>query len=216
MKTANSTETPDSSPNSFLSRYTTLPFVLDVLERKRIVLLPPSYWSDRNDSLVLEKYKQTKDLTCLLAICFSNGVDTIHHWNTFANGPAGCRIIFKADPLLNAVKKIQGVRSGIVEYFKINDLKRHSKETNSWPFIKRWPYRCEDEFRIIFESTKPRHCGKTELAIPIDLECIDSIMINQSVPKIVFKSIKDFIRSKAPVHVGHSRIQEHSTWIEKF
>ena len=70
MKFDNSTETPNPSPFKFLSRYTTLPFVLDILERRRIVLLPPDYWSDRNDSLVLQKYKQSMGLTCLLALCF--------------------------------------------------------------------------------------------------------------------------------------------------
>ena len=129
---------------------------------------------------------------------FTKGGDTIHHWNTFANGPAGCRIIFKAEPLLNAVNKAKGVRSGIVEYIKINELKRYSKVTNTWPFIKRWPYSCEDEFRIIYESNNPRDCNKMELKFSIKLEWIDSIMINQSVPKNVFESIKEFhsIKSK--------------------
>ena len=216
MKADNSTAPPNSSSLKFLSRYTTLPFVLDILERKRIVLLPPDYWSDRNDSLVLQKYKQSMGLTCLLALCFTKGGDTIHHWNTFANGPAGCRIIFKAEPLLNAVTKVKGVRSGIVVYIKINELKRHSKVTNTWPFIKRWPYSCEDEYRIIYESTTPRDCNKMKLEISIDLDCIDSIRINQSVPRKVFKSIKKFIQSKVDVHVGPSYIQEHPTWLGKF
>jgi hypothetical protein len=216
MKPKKSNDPPNNPSNRLISRYTTLPFVLDIIERKRIVLLPPDSWADRSDALVLQKYKNSMGYTCLLALCLAKGSDTIHHWNTFANGPAGCRVIFKEEPLLNAVKKIKGVRTGDVEYIKIKDFARHSKCTTTWPFIKRWPYHCEEEFRMIYESTNARDSKKMELEISIEFEYIHSIMINQSVPPKVFKSIKEFIISKSNIHVGLSRIHENPAWLGKF
>ena len=47
------------------------------------------------------------------------------------------------------------------------------------PFTKRWPYRCEEEYRIIVESNndKDKHY---DIDIPLDI--IKRITINQQMP----------------------------------
>ena len=44
------------SENQF-RRYTTLPYLLDVLVKKRLTLLNPVKWEDKNDSHFLSIYK---------------------------------------------------------------------------------------------------------------------------------------------------------------
>ena len=41
-------------PAEILSRYTSLPVLLDLIERQSLVFLNPQSWQDRNDSLVME------------------------------------------------------------------------------------------------------------------------------------------------------------------
>jgi hypothetical protein len=38
----------------FLNRYTSLPILLDALNHKRMTLLSPESWEDRNDSYYIE------------------------------------------------------------------------------------------------------------------------------------------------------------------
>ena len=72
-----------------LNRYTSLPIALDVLSQKRITLLSPETWEDRNDAYYLERYRVKKELCCVLAICFSIRPETFHHWRVFSSGSAG-------------------------------------------------------------------------------------------------------------------------------
>src|SRR4029077_11819212 len=70
----------------FLSRYTSLPIALDVLVQKRITLLSPETWKDRNDAYFLERYREEMKLQSVLAICFSRHRETFHHWRVFSSG----------------------------------------------------------------------------------------------------------------------------------
>jgi hypothetical protein len=54
-----------------LNRYTTLPVLLDLLKRQRLVLLDPKSWEDRNDAGVMREYKKRKKARRLFALCFS-------------------------------------------------------------------------------------------------------------------------------------------------
>jgi hypothetical protein len=40
--------------NNRLNRFTTLPVLLDILRRKRLVFSDPKYWEDENDLKLLE------------------------------------------------------------------------------------------------------------------------------------------------------------------
>jgi len=43
-----------------LNRYTSLPILLDLLRRRKIVLVDPSTWEDRNDADIIKEYQKKK------------------------------------------------------------------------------------------------------------------------------------------------------------
>ena len=53
-------------------RYTNLADLIYILREKRITLRDPQRWDDRNDSYYLKKYKESKNLETLLALCFAD------------------------------------------------------------------------------------------------------------------------------------------------
>ena len=131
-----------------LNCYTTLPVLLDLLKRRRLVLLDPKSWEDKNDSGVMEENKRRKKVPRLFALCFSWGDETIHQWKAFADGISGCCIEFDAQRLIARLRSVDGVRCQCVRYLKLNGLGDDSIQVSSMPFIKRWPYRCEDARRL--------------------------------------------------------------------
>jgi hypothetical protein len=76
--------------NNKLNRFTTLPVLLDMLRRKRLVFSDPKYWEDKNDLELLAIYKKAKGKKSLFALCFLMEDETIHHWKAFAAGSSGC------------------------------------------------------------------------------------------------------------------------------
>ena len=198
-----------------LCRYTTLPVLLDILERQSLVLLSPEKWPDRNDSELMLEYKERSKLECLLVACFSQGDETIHHWNAFAPGTAGCRINFDAEALLANLPE-HGFRHGKVAYRKLYTVRKNMIRMRQIPFTKRWPYRVEEEYRILYESKDLAERDLVQKDVPIGLECIQSITLNQSMPKKVFESIRSFLGAKAGKRVSHSTLYENRAWINKF
>jgi hypothetical protein len=91
-------------PRTELSRYTDLPALLYLLDKKKITLLDPKSWDDSNDSYYLSQYKEKKKLKSVLALCFSQTAETYHHWRVFSSGPSGVCIVFDREQLLGALK----------------------------------------------------------------------------------------------------------------
>lgn len=198
-----------------LNRYTSLPILLDMLKRKRLVLLDPSSWEDKNDSEIMLEFKKRKRVQKLFALCFSSGDETIHHWKTFADGTSGCCIQFDAEKLISLLNKIRGVRYGPVVYKKLNELKDATIDIEQIPFTKRWPYRCEEEFRIIWNGRSKYDSYE----IPFDLRIINKVTINQRMPEQIYETIKDYLREafKQPEQrINRSTLYQNRIWINKF
>jgi len=198
-----------------LSRYTTLPVLLDMLKRKKLVLLNPATWEDKNDSEILLYYKERKGYHNLFALCFSYGDETIHHWKTFANGISGCCIEFDADKLIKVLKTQPGVRYGAVNYKKIKELRDATIDLDDIPFTKRWPYRCEEEFRIIWEGNSTATCHE----IPFDLKIVVKVTINQQMPEQVYETIRENLRdafNHPEKRINRSTLYHNQVWINKF
>ena len=87
-------------------------------------------------------------------------------------------------------------KTGDVEYFKIEELKTklRNKEivVDRLPFIKRYPFEDEGEFRIIFESIK---LELTKKDIPITLSCIDRIYLSPWVHESLINHIKKILKA---------------------
>jgi hypothetical protein len=198
-----------------LNRYTTLPVLLDMLKRKRLVLLDPSSWEDKNDSEILLEYKKRKRVQKFFALCFSYGDETIHHWKTFADGTSGCCVQFDAIQLIELLNNTTGIRYGSVKYKKLKDLKDEVIDVEDMPFTKRWPYRCEDEFRVIWAG----RTEQTNYEIPFDLKMITKVTISQRMPEQVYETIKEYLREafrRPDKRINRSTLYENRIWINKF
>lgn len=198
-----------------LNRYTTLPVLLDLLKRRRLVLLDPKSWEDKNDSGVMLEYKRRKDVPRLFAICFSWGDETIHQWKAFADGISGCCIEFDAQRLIDRLREVDAIRFRCVKYLRLHELSDQTIAVKDMPFIKRWPYRCEDEFRVIWEGESK----DAFFEIPIDLAMINKVTINQRMPPQVYATIREYLHDAfddPDQRISHSTLYENTRWLKKF
>jgi hypothetical protein len=208
------TETMKITDLTKLNRYTSLPVLLDLLQNQRLLLLDPKSWEDRNDSGVMAEYQRRRKAARLFALCFSYGDETIHQWKAFADGISGCCIEFDAQKLIARFEE-KGLRCGIVRYQKLNQVNDRTLRLEQMPFTKRWPYRCEDEFRVIWE-------GESKDAfyeVPINLRLIRKITLNQKMPGQVFDTVREMLRGvfRDPTkRISHSTLYENARWLKKF
>ena len=198
-----------------VNRFTTIHVLLDMITRRRLVLMDPDLWSDKNDTKLIDEYKRRKGISKVFAVCFSGGGETIHHWNAYSPGVAGCCIELDFDILTATLDALDEIRYGFVNYRKVHEIIPGSVGTENIPFTKRWPYFCEEEFRIIWEGTTSRWCHEIE----IDLNMIRKVTVSQGMPDSVFHALSRHVRDalKRPsMKINHSTIYENSMWINKF
>jgi hypothetical protein len=200
-----------------LNRFTTLPVLLDLLERRKLTLLDPKLWDDRNDSEVILAYKKKKGVKNLFAVCLSHGDETVHHWKTFSDGTSGCVIEFDAEKLFDIIAKIPGLRHGEISYKKLLEVEKKDAviDIEDMPFTKRWPYRCEEEYRIIVENSS----DETFFEIDITLDIIKRITISQHMPQPIYATIKNYLNAlgrDASSKISRSTLYENKKWINRF
>ena len=174
----------------FLWRYTSLPALIYLLNEKKITLLDPTSWDDSNDSHFLLVYKSRKKFKTLLAVCFTQVTETYHHWRVFAAGSSGVCIKFRRSNLIRAVNKYDGIRTGEVKYLKLKEIQREKPAIDQLPFIKRYAFEDESEFRVIFESSES-HLSQKD--IPIPLSCIAKITLSPWAHKRLTNHIKKIL-----------------------
>jgi hypothetical protein len=175
----------------YLRRYTDIAALIYLLTEQQITLLDPQSWDDSNDSYYLKLYRDRKGLKSVLALCFTQASEKYHHWRVFTNGSSGARIRFKRSELLGMIGKKADVRAGKVEYLRLEEARLRIPKTEELPFLKRYPFEDENEFRIIYESKKKIR----SLDIPISLSCIDEITLSPWLPEGLFDDIKRLLRS---------------------
>jgi len=162
-----------------LRRYTSLPALFFILREKKISLLDPRSWDDKNDSYYLSLYKEKRHLRTVLALCFTQVAERYDHWRVFTDGSSGVCIKFWRSKLLKAIKQENGVRSKSVTYLTLNQIRKEIPSVSELPFLKRYAFQNEEEFRIIFESAKQ---SLTKLDIPIPIASIESISLSPWLP----------------------------------
>lgn len=199
-----------------LNRFTTLPILLDMLERKKLTLLNPRLWEDKNDSEIILEYKSRKGIENLFALCFSHDDETIHHWKTYSNGPSGCVIEFDAKKLFAILDEIPGLKHGKIIYKKIDDVSSKKRiELDDVPFTKRWPYRCEEEYRIIYETNEKMDFYEIEFPLSV----IRKVTISQQMPEQIYNTIKKHLKGTAKdpdKRISRSTLYENQRWISGF
>lgn len=204
------------NPITKLNRFTTLPILLDMLERKKLTLLNPRLWEDKNDSEIILEYKSRKGIENLFALCFSHDDETIHHWKTYSNGPSGCVIEFDAKKLFAILDEIPGLKHRKIIYKKIDDVSSKKRiELDDVPFTKRWPYRCEEEYRIIYETNEKMDFYEIEFPLSV----IRKVTISQQMPEQIYNTIKKHLKGTAKdpdKRISRSTLYENQRWISGF
>lgn len=201
-----------NSVPTYLRRYTDLPALLNMLSAKQITLLDPKTWDDRNDSFFMSLYKERKNLKALLALCFSQTSETYHHWRVFSNGPAGVCVVFDRAALLNAIQNVPGVLTGGIEYLTLKDAKARGLKADGLPFVKRYGFKPEKEFRVVYASFAEE---LPSLDIPIQIDCIQSISLSPWMPPSLSKATVAAIRAIdgcAKLKVSRSTLVSNEQW----
>jgi len=175
-----------------LRRYTDVPALLYLLNRKAVTLLDPVSWEDTNDSHYLSLYKGYRRLGCLLALCFTQAGESYHHWRVFANGAGGVCVQFDRVALLAAVKLHDGIRARSVKYLTLSAIRSTPPSARNLPFVKRYAYAHEKEFRIIYESHSD---DPVTLDIPVVLDAIVRITLSPWIQPTLSAELRKMLKA---------------------
>jgi hypothetical protein len=199
-------------PEHILRRYTALPQLFYMLATRNITLLSPETWDDRNDASFLESYKKRRKLKSVLALCFTEAPEQYHHWKVFAGGSSGVRIEFDGARLLEQVARVKGIRTGAVIYKKIDDIRKQSPKAEELPFLKRYPFRDEMEFRVVYEDKRAVLGAKD---IPFELNAIRRIVLSPWLPAALVPTVKSVVRGVdgcSALKVTRTTLVENEEW----
>lgn len=198
-----------------LRRYTNLASLISILKNKELTLLPPSKWEDKNDTFTLKQYAEHNELESIYALCFTTTSETAHHWKVFSQGSDGVCISIKAEPFINSLADITGLIHGHVTYKLIDKIETETLSINDLPFLKRYAFRDEEEYRVIFrERTTPPK--KTVHTIPFDISHIQKITLSNSLPDSLKKPIVELLKSIEDCNglkIYKSTLNENQRWI---
>ncbi|UNK37738.1 hypothetical protein MNR02_14910 [Shinella sp. H4-D48] len=194
-------------------RYTNLAAAIHMLRSNEITLLTPEKWDDGNDRHFMQVYQDNLKLKTLLAVCLAADSDTYGHWRVFSPNVDGVCIVLQKDLLLKAFRDVLGIRHQKVEYLEIARLKNPPK-TMSLPFLKRYPYKPEGEYRVIYES-KTEEVKAKSFALPAG--CIKDVILSPWMPEPLVNSVIDTLRSIegcAGLSMYQSTLIKNRRWTE--
>ena len=203
-----------STPPPLLRRYTDLTSVIDLLSHKRLTLLDPASWDDKNDSYFIDHYRERSDYKSVLALCLSTVGETYHHWKVFCGHASGVCIAFHRKPLLDVMNAAEGVRHGNVKYMRLEEIAETPLRLNRLPFIKRYAFRHEVEYRLIYESkinTAPTY------TVSIPLTTIESIALSPWMPPQLLdatRTVLNAIPGCETVRFTRSELISNSLWMQ--
>lgn len=174
-----------------LKRYTELPFVLQLLHSKKLTLVNPSAWDDKNDSYFVQAYRDGKGLGSVLALCLTEAQQTYHHWKVFTHGASGACICFNKVALQKWINDTDLLEGREVVYRTVPQIQKQPPRLDDLPFLKRKAYEHEGEFRLLY-GTKKKSVVIQSFDIPLDI--IDFILLNPWLPPATASAIEDVIR----------------------
>jgi hypothetical protein len=195
-----------------LRRYTNLAATIHILKNRSISLLSPTLWDDRNDAFFMNTYKELKSAKSVLALCFAEASETYHHWRIFSHGSDGTCIEFDRDKLLSTFENNPKIRCGQVRYEMIVNMKHIDLEIDKLPFLKRYPYQDEREFRIVYTDCDLFAEVK---GFEIDLGAITRISLSPWMPSSLSESVASTLRlidGCSDLKVSRSTLVENEKW----
>lgn len=179
-----------ASNSGRMFRYTNLASLFHILSTKKITLLNPEKWDDQNDAFYLEEYRRRKKCESILALCFTTAPETYHQWKVFSGSESGVLIRFHREKLFDSLNSDPSINHKNVQYIEVKNINKEL-QIDKMPFIKRHPYRDEQEYRAICLSK-----NKIEFkSIAINLDAIEKIVLNPWINKELFETVKAVIKS---------------------
>ncbi len=97
---------------------------------------------------------------------------------------------------------------------KLADMKEAELKTNELPFIKRYGYRGEEEYRITYES---KSTSAQAHDVPITLSSIEAILLSPWLPKELRNSVTSLLRSIEgckKLLVNRSTLIKNKRWMD--
>jgi hypothetical protein len=174
-----------------LKRYTSISAVIDMLCRKELALLDPQTWDDRNDRYFMALYKEHAKASGLYAACFTQVVETYHHWRVFSGAADGACVEFKRSAFEKHIEGNPDLHAGEVRYLSLEQAERlKAGRPEELPFMKRIGFEPEVEYRVIAKSGEQQ---LPALTLPIDLKLIRRVYINPWLPDSIFRSVKSVL-----------------------
>ena len=172
--------------SKILRRYTELPFLIDFLRTKKLTLLSPNTWDDKNDAYYLDLYAKARGLGATYALCLTEAKERYHHWKIFSSGSGGVCIEFKKESLIDYACR-EGLRAGPVRYRTINARRATPPVENEedLPFLKRHVFSDEREFRLIC----PRTSGEP-VRFHVPLSTVSRVVLSPWLPAAVANEVK--------------------------
>lgn len=195
-----------------LRRYTELPYVIDYLCTEELALLNPASWDDRNDSFYIDEYARRSGVKSVYALCLANCAETYHHWRVFSNGSGGACIQFKPEKFLATIAQVNGMRLEEVQYKTINDLQRVKPALNELPFLKRYAFQNEDEFRLFYATEVD---GPPIYRVPMPRSVVDRIILSPWLPDAVADKVKKTLKAIpgcSKMKIYRSTLVENENW----
>jgi len=180
----------DKQPDQ-VHRFTSLPFLLDMLHRSSLTLVNPSNWEDRNDAFFLEQYKAKSGLKTVLALCFTTKPGRFHHWKIYAGSPSGVSIEFNTEGILKGLGGVKNTTTGNVDCPPIDRLENEPPDVSRLPFLKRRPFVEENEWRIIYQDAD---VARDTWEFDIDIACVREVTLSPWMPEPIANSVKEVIK----------------------
>lgn len=192
--------------------YTELPYIIDFLQTKELALVSPASWDDQNDSYYIEQYAQLEGMVSVYALCLAEAPETYHHWRVFSHGSGGACIEFDKDLLLKSVQEVEGLRAEVVRYKTIDKLRSINPKKHELPFLKRYAFIDEKEFRLFIGLKKKGH-PVFRCAVP--LKAINRITLSPWLPKSVVNQVKKSLKAIEgcrSIKIYRSTLIENENW----
>lgn len=197
-----------------LRRYADVLSVADMLQHKRLTLLSPAKWADQNDSHSLEVFRRRIGVEHVVALCLTEAAETYHHWQVFSGHGHGACVVFDKTALLDRFAKNADLITGKVRYESLAYVEKNRPiPTDELPFVKRYAFRDEKEFRVI--ALLDDLLGSSTLNVSIDLSVVTQIIFSPLAPRPLLETMKEILSDLegcSHIKFSHSRLTNNLAW----
>jgi len=184
-----------------------------MLVNKRLSLLSYNSWTDVNDRRALSIYQSKLNYGFVGAMCLTQIGETFHHWQIFAGGSSGVCVVFDKTKFTSMFQNKGHFLTNSVEYIlldKINSL--DATDIHRLPFIKRWGFRDEREYRVIGYLVENKISA---MHVALNPQAIKKIVLSPFMNKALGQSVANSLRQLSgwgDLCVEHSELIDNQNW----